>query len=98
MEDVIIRYAVILFMVVMFIGFSIVSLQKRRHDKERIRDYLLAKGYRNVAIHYEWLDFDKSNSTYRIECMSPAGVSVITGCKIHRWEGYDDDIFWKTPL
>jgi len=93
--DALIPKLVALWMIVMIVGFSIVALQKRHCDKKRIRDYLLDKGYRDIAIQYDWFDFDKSNATYQVTCRSPAGVRVMTTCKIHRW---NEDIYWKTPL
>jgi hypothetical protein len=80
------------------VAFSIVHWQKRKHDIARIRDQLFDKGYREIVIHSRWFDFDKSNSTYEIECRSPRGGRVTTTCKIHRSPSFDQDIFWKDAL
>ena len=96
--DTLLPYLVGGFMLFMAVGFSIVAVQKCRQDMERIRDTLLDKGYQKIAIHYQWFDFDKSNSTYRIEARNPAGVRITTTCKIHRASGWDQHIYWKDPL
>ncbi len=96
--DALLPYLVGGFMVVMVVGFSIVRWQKRGHDIARIRDQLLDKGYRDIVIHSRWFDFDKSNSTYEIECRSSSGGRVTTTCKIHRSPSWDQDIFWKDAL
>lgn len=96
--DTLLPYLVGGFMLFMAVAFSIVAVQKRRQDMERIHNYLLDKGYREIAIRYEWFDFDKSNSTYRIEARNPAGVRIMTTCKIHRASGWDENIYWKDSL
>ncbi len=86
----------ILFLLAISVPFSILYVLRIRHDKERIRDYLLDKGCRDIVIQYEWFDFDKSNTTYHVTCRNPAGDQVRTTCKIHIYWG--EDIYWKTPL
>jgi hypothetical protein len=86
------------FTLFMIVSFSIVAWQKSRQDIERIRSYLLDRGYQEIVIHYQWFDFDKSNSTYRIECRHPTSGHIRTSCKIHRGSGWDGDIYWKDPL
>ena len=96
--DAIVRCLVIGFMLVGGVLFAVVAWQKAQEDKERIRNYLLDKGCREIAVHYEWFDFDKSNSTYRVECRHPTKGRIRTICKIHRGFGWEEEMYWKDPL
>lgn len=96
--DQLVRFGVAIFMVFIFVLIAIVAWQKSQQDRERIRNCLLDKGYREIEIRYEWFDFDKSNSTYTIECRHPEKGRVRTSCKIHNMSGFDEEIFWKDPL
>ncbi len=96
--DTLLPYLVTGFMLFMFVSFSFVAWQKRQEDMERIRERLLDKGCREIVIHYDWFDFDKSNSTYNIECIHPKNGRIRTVCKIHATDGWDKDMYWKDPL
>lgn len=96
--DAALPYAVCGFMIVMAVGFAFVAWQKRCSDRARIREVLLDKGYRDIVIRYVWFDFDRSNSTYSVESRNRLGVPIVARCKIHRWPGWDGEIYWSDPL
>jgi hypothetical protein len=65
--------------------------QARGH-KQHIRDYLLKKGARDIAITWVWFTHERDSVTYDVVYTDQLGNPQRTQCKI-----YNDRWYWTKP-
>lgn len=63
-----------------------------RSRKQQIREYLLSKGARDIAITWIWVSHERDSGTYDVAYTDHLGNRRQTRCKIR-----DDGWYWKEP-
>lgn len=85
----------IIFLIALGILVLIIFIISLHSAKESIRHDLQLRGAKDIVIHYEWLDFDRSTMTFYVEFINSSGNKFKTRCKLHHWGLFvDNEVYW----
>ena len=76
-----------------------VGYARNQTNKQRIHEYLSAKGATDVVISKAWFTHDRDTNTYDVEYTDRQGRYCRNRCKVRSsWFARDDAIYWRDPV